>query len=133
MSKPRKPPVKEHAAPCETCPYRKSVRLAFWDIREFQNLVDSDAPLGSQFNCHGESKRPNGQQRYCAGWLLDQRRRGTPNLLLRIKLRQRPALAVHYDQLKDLGKKLYQSIAEMFEANYPGRHWRPMQPKKGKR
>lgn len=120
--------VQQLSEPCATCPYRKSVRRAFWSIVEYENLLANDAePFGAMFNCHGEAKKPKGEQRFCAGWLLDQRRRGVPSLLLRIKLWSDPTLAKHFESLKDLGRKMYASIEKMFEANYPGRKHRPMQ------
>lgn len=123
--------VAQLKAPCKTCPYRRSVRLAFWSIEEYRNLEINDANLlGSMFNCHGEAKKPDGERRLCAGWLLDQRRRGVPSILLRLKLHRDQHLAEHLKKLKDMPRKLYSSIREMFEANYPGRKNRPMQPAK---
>lgn len=123
--------VQQLSAPCDSCPYRKSVRLAFWSIIEYRKLERADAnPMGAMFNCHGEAKKPAGERRFCAGWLLDQRRRGVPSLMLRIKLSMDEALAEHFDKLKDMPRRLYRSIGDMFEANYPGRRSRPMQPRR---
>lgn len=117
-------------APCETCPYRRSVRLAFWDICEYQQLEAADHNLlGAMFDCHGERKKAPKTRQPCVGWLLDQRRRGTPSIQLRLRLHRDAAFLRYYNGLRDLGKKLYGSIAEMFLANYPRRRWRPMQPK----
>lgn len=114
-------------APCATCPYRRETRLALWDKYEFDNLKEQDAqPLGRAFGCH--SYKPPEDQRPCVGWLLDQKRRGTPSIALRIELGKSDEAAEHYKQLSEDGLDLYQSIEEMAEANYPGGKKRPSQP-----
>ena len=123
--------VEQLSAPCASCPYRKSVRLAFWSIEEYEKLLQQDSePFGAMFNCHGEAKQRASKRRLCAGWLLDQRRRGVPSLMLRMKLARETPLAKHFEALRDLSRQLYASIAEMFEANYPGRKHRPVQPRR---
>lgn len=126
-------PVDYLPEPCATCPYRRSVQLALWSIREYEKLEEHDRDIiyGACFGCHGDAKLDPSKRRPCVGWLLDQKRRGIPSLQLRIKLMRNNVFADYFDKLKDLGKRvLYRSIGEMFEANYPGRKPRPMTPRK---
>lgn len=110
-------------SPCKSCPYRKDSRIALWHPREFLNLLkqdaclpDTDLSLGVLFGCHEYNKRPPEEHRPCAGWLLDQKKRGVPNLNLRMAL-GRPAVLACFEAVSAGGLKLYKTLAEMCKVN----------------
>ena len=101
--------------PCKSCPYRRDAPLGFWAWDEFVNLEfqDSDPVNGHTFGCHGTKSDPD----VCAGWLLDQKRRGLPSIQLRLHLMTNEEARECLEQVNDGGHVLYDSIAEMIEAN----------------
>lgn len=112
--------------PCATCPYRRDAKLALWSEEEFIKLRQQDAdPLtGAVYGCHSSAVKPAEERRPCAGWLLDQKRRGLPAIQLRLALIRNEAARALMDRLDPGGVELYDSIEEMHEANYPRRRRR---------
>lgn len=108
-----------HRSPCAKCPYRKDAPLKLWHVSEFENLLAQDANEmgGHLFGCHNDGKKPKAEQRPCVGWLLDQRRRGTPSIQLRLALLHNPVAADVYERIHSKGLKLYPSISAMARAN----------------
>jgi hypothetical protein len=116
----------DQTKPCATCPYRRDTKRALWSEAEFIALRRHDAvPLDSPvYACHSSAVRPQPERRPCAGWLLDQKRRGLPSISLRLALIQKPEARELMDRVSDGGAELYDSIQEMHEANYPPRRRR---------
>lgn len=101
--------------PCKSCPYRKDAPLRLWHRSEFQNLLAHDAePLGHPFACHKYRNRPEAP--YCAGWILDQKRRGFPSIRLRLSMRN-PELRKAIEAVTDGGHRLWSTIKSMCRAN----------------
>jgi len=114
--------------PCKSCPYRKDAKLKRWHPVEFIRLLQQDQPIpgtdvsmGSMFGCHEYNKRPPEEHRPCAGWLLDQKRRGVPNIPLRLTLGQNPAARACFEAISSAGLKLFRTIQSMCRANGVGR------------
>lgn len=103
--------------PCGSCPYRKDAPLRLWHPSEFDNLLEQDAdPIqGRAFGCHATIK--NDSTSVCAGWLLDQKRRGLPSIRLRMALMQSEDAQRCLEKVSDGGYELYGSIEEMVAAN----------------
>ena len=102
--------------PCKSCPYRRDTRVGFWHPEEFDNLQAKDRdPIGSVFGCHGTIKHADPS--VCIGWLLDQKRRGLPSLVLRVRLAQDAEARGCHEEATDGGHALYDSIEEMVAAN----------------
>jgi hypothetical protein len=106
-------------APCETCPYRRSVRTEHWHAAEFIELLrhDAHAFAGRRFGCHSADKQPYEESHPCVGWLLDQRRREYPSLMLRLRMSHSKELGRYACELDEDGLDLYDSIHEMCRAN----------------
>jgi hypothetical protein len=108
----------ERTTPCTSCPYRKDSKLKLWHKAEFENLLMQDAErFGAMYNCHGEIKKPAVEQGPCIGWLLDQKKRGLPNLNLRVLLMRSEEAAEHFKKISAEGLKMFRSIAAMCRAN----------------
>lgn len=109
----------DRAEPCASCPYRRSSKLALWRFSEFENLLRTEADvIGSIFNCHSDGELPRDEQGVCVGWLLDQKRRGLPSIMLRIAL-GRPDGYFHRALRRARTPRggLYASVLEMVTAN----------------
>jgi hypothetical protein len=103
-------------SPCSSCPYRTDAQPAKWAREEFDNLQAQDAdPLnGGVFGCHATIKHDPPSN--CAGWLLDQQRRGLPSIQLRLALIRNPEARDCLDKVSDGGHELYESIEDMVAA-----------------
>lgn len=103
--------------PCTSCPYRRDAELGFWHPSEFQKLLEQDADElnGNLFACHGTRKLE--EQSICAGWFLDQQRRGYPSIRLRLVLAKNKEALKYEKQVNADGLVLYDSIKEMCLAN----------------
>lgn len=108
-----------HLTPCAKCPYRKDAPLRLWHPDEFRNLLrqDADPMNGRLFGCHNDGKKPKEEQRPCVGWLLDQKRRGTPSIQLRLALMRNEKAVMMYERISAAGLKLYRTIQAMCRAN----------------
>ncbi len=112
--------------PCRTCPYRTDVPVGTWHAEEFVKLLkndrkDADAlhpTLGATYGCHKYGK-VDGEKSFCAGWLLDQRRRNYPALQLRLRFLREPGLFEEVHAVEGAGLDLYPSIEDMCAANGP--------------
>jgi len=100
--------------PCGSCPYRKDVVVGTWHAEEFENLLahDADPIRGAVFGCHRFRLRPEDSD-VCAGWFLDQQRRGFPSIQLRLALMRAPTEPT----VTDGGHPLYPSMKAMCAAN----------------
>lgn len=109
----------DRTSPCASCPYRKDAPLKLWHRTEFERLLAADAdPLnGAMYGCHEFNKRPPESHRPCAGWLLDQQRRGLPSIRLRLALISIPDARRCMEQLADAGLSLFRTIKAMCRAN----------------
>ena len=103
--------------PCASCPYRRSAPLGLWDKEEFENLRRNDHPFGSTFACHLDAARPPKERTFCRGWLADQKRRGEPNMNLRLDLLRDPAAVELYNAVDENDPDFYASIEEMCDKN----------------
>lgn len=112
--------------PCAACPYLRSAPKGFWSQEEFLNVVEQDHPLGHRFGCHLNASREH--QDTCVGWLADQKRRGTPNLILRVRLSRDGREKDRFEQVETKGCGLYGSVAAMVRANL-GRAFPARSPK----
>ena len=104
-------------SPCGSCPYRKDAPLGLWHPAEFDNLLkqDGNEMQGAAFGCHATIKAENPS--VCAGWLLDQKKRGIPSIQLRLHLMQNSEALQCLEEVNSGGHELYDSIREMVEAN----------------
>lgn len=108
----------DRRSPCVSCPYRKDARLAFWHAEHFKKLLSDDKEMfGPLYQCHEDGKKPNEERGLCVGWMLDQRRRNVPALLLRLKLMDDPALATQLEAVTDGGASLFPTVERMCLAN----------------
>jgi hypothetical protein len=104
-------------APCESCPYRKDAQLELWHPSEFENLLEHNKNeiQGNLFACHGTKNKE--QRSVCAGWLIDQRKRGLPSIQLRLSLMRNEEAQELLKKVNDGGHELYDSIEEMCAMN----------------
>jgi hypothetical protein len=117
MSDPFRTPAPPHGfapEPCGSCPYRRDVPVDTWDACEFERVLEHDRNEvgGSVFGCHKFRLRPK-EADVCAGWFLDQQKRGYPSIRLRMLLMK----CTEEPKVTDGGHPLYESIEEMCAAN----------------
>lgn len=109
----------DRRAPCASCPYRTDAPLGLWSREEFEDLLASDrTQMGTLYGCHEYRKRRD-QAQVCVGWLLDQRERNVPSLMLRMVLLQNPQARACYAE-SESPVPLYDSIEEMCAQNGVG-------------
>ena len=109
--------------PCRSCPYRKDAPAGTWNRAEFEKLLraDQDPMEGAVFGCHKDRHLESEEWHVCAGWYLDQERRGLPAIQLRISFAK--AIGNGQDILKFQqevtadGLELFDSIEEMCRVN----------------
>lgn len=104
--------------PCESCPYRVDAQPEKWHQSEFEKLLMNNANeySGAIYSCHSSRLVPEGST-VCAGWLLDQQRRGLPSIQLRVILCTNEAAVMALEEVSDGGHELYDSIEEMCKVN----------------
>jgi hypothetical protein len=73
--------------------------------------------MGNMFGCHEYNKRPPAEHRPCGGWLLDQKRRGVPNIPLRMALSRNPKALACFNAISSAGLKLFRTLLSMCRAN----------------
>lgn len=119
----------DRTSPCASCPYRKDAPLKLWHKSEFENLLRQDAdPInGHLFGCHEFNRRDRSVHRPCAGWLLDQKRRGMPSIQLRLALMTKPDADKCFESANDGGVKTFRTLAAMCRANGVSRELLRMQ------
>lgn len=100
-------------SPCNDCPYRCDAPLSHWSKEEFDDLQREDTlQFGSTYGCHKNDGH------VCVGWLMDQDKRNLPSISLRLVLSQSNVTRNYLDNLT-CKSKMYTSIKEMVDANYP--------------
>ncbi len=111
--------TKHPTVPCSSCPYRTDTRLAHWHREEFERVQASEvAIIGSVFACHKHLDLPDKERGTCAGFMLDQKERGIPNLGVRMALSRDPELAKALEKVRaPKGVRMY-SADRMCEANF---------------
>lgn len=109
---------KQLTKPCETCPYRRDVPAAFWSEVEFQKVLAGEASFfGAVFACHKQIALDDGRQALCAGFVLDQKKRGVPSIALRVMLRK-PDVAEMFDKVEPPdGVEMFDDAIEMCRVN----------------
>ena len=111
----------EQRTPCVSCPYRKDVRLGFWEASHFVKLLedDRDPVKGALYLCHEGGKKPREAQGFCIGWLLQQRKKRIPSITLRLLLMKddNGSAWAQLDEATSGGAELYPSLEEMCTAN----------------
>ena len=102
--------------PCASCPYRTDAPLELWSPEEFKDLLAKDREqMGTQYGCHEFRKRKSEAQ-VCIGWLINQRERNVPSIMLRLTLIRNES-AQRCIQEATSPVPLYDTIEEMCEAN----------------
>ena len=109
----------DRTEPCESCPYRRDAPRRLWHVSEFLNLLRQEAdPLyGSTFGCHEGRKLPREDQRMCIGWLMHQKKNGTPSIQLRLQLMKDDALVDLYERIDAKYRGLFRTLGSMCRAN----------------
>ena len=104
--------------PCETCPYRMDARRFHWDRAEFEGVLAAEQEMfGRIYNCHKQAELPKERQGFCAGWLLDQKKRNVPSIALRLALWKDASAVAALKAVTAGGLKLFRSVAAMCRAN----------------
>lgn len=84
--KTKAPLLFEKREPCKSCPYRTDAPIGLWSEEEFVDLLANDrTQMGTLYGCHEYRKRKHEAQ-VCVGWLINQRERNVPSMMLRITL-----------------------------------------------
>lgn len=108
----------DRRTPCASCPYRKDARLAFWHAKHFEKLLADDVnPFGPLYQCHEDGKKPVEERGLCVGWMLDQKKRNVPSILLRLKLMNDERVGEQLEAISAKGLSLFRSVAAMCRAN----------------
>jgi hypothetical protein len=111
----------DRTEPCKSCPYRRDAPRKLWAPAEFINLLrqEADPIYGSTFGCHEGRKLPSdhADQRMCVGWLVHQKRRNTPSIMLRMRLMKDADLDALYARIDERQKGLFRTIESMCRAN----------------
>lgn len=112
------PHPKHPKSPCANCPYRVDAPKRLWHREEFEKLLESEQELlGKLYACHKQSHIEPAERGLCAGWLLDQKRRGVPSNALRIALLRDSTVGEALAAVWDGGHKLYATVKQMCRAN----------------
>lgn len=108
----------DRTKPCESCPYRKGAPRKLWAREEFVKLLVMDASSkGCIYQCHQERKLPESEHRPCVGWAIDQKRRNTPSIMLRMGLMLKEGMGEWFANLDVRQPGLFRSLAAMCRAN----------------
>jgi len=100
--------------PCEKCPYKVDSDIGLWAKEHYESVLKNDHQFGNLFLCHKDKVN---RVKLCAGWLLDQKNRGIPNLHLRMACFSDPSVLKAFDNVSDGGHEMYDSAREMAEFN----------------
>ena len=104
--------------PCENCPYRMDAPRKYWHRSEFEKVLRSERQhMGTTFACHKQYDLPAGERGFCAGWLLDQKKRGLPSIALRIALMNDRDAQAALDRVTNAGFKMFRTVKAMCRAN----------------
>ena len=104
--------------PCENCPYRKDAPRHHWSVEEFESVLEGErSDFGKTFACHKQASLSAKERGFCAGWLLDQKARGVPSIVLRLALSQDPEAMAAFDAVTADGLEMFANVADMCTAN----------------
>lgn len=104
--------------PCDNCPYRLDAPRRHWHRSEFEAVLASERDvMGKIFNCHKQADLPPTERGFCAGWLLDQKRRGVPSIALRLELSMKRDAMAAFRAVTARGLRLFRSVYTMSRAN----------------
>lgn len=104
--------------PCENCPYRIDAPRKLWHRTEFENVLAAEvSDLGTIFSCHKEVALPPEKRGFCAGWLLDQKKRAVPSIALRLSLMKDADSGPALDAVNGKGLRLFKTVEAMCAAN----------------
>lgn len=104
--------------PCPNCPYRKDSPVGLWHKAEFERLLETEQDIiGAAYQCHKQIVLENEERGFCAGWLLDQKKRDLPSNALRIMLIRDADARAAYENVSGDGIELFDSVEEMCRAN----------------
>lgn len=104
--------------PCATCPYKRDSKLKMWHKSEFEGLLAAEeSQLGAVYACHQDKSKSAKERGMCAGWLLDQKKRGLPCISLRLFLRSNPDACETLEKVNAGGHRLYRTLKSMCRAN----------------
>lgn len=105
-------------SPCANCPYRKDAPRKLWDACEFHGLLNAEkSQFGKVYACHKQKDIAPGDRGFCAGWLLDQKKRGIPSIALRLSLLSDPSAVEALKAVNDGGHEMFKTPAAMCRAN----------------
>jgi uncharacterized protein DUF6283 len=104
--------------PCENCPYRMDAPRRLWHRSEFEGLLEAErSEFGRIYACHKQASLPSRERGFCAGWLLDQKNRGIPYLVLRIELSANAVNVAALEAVNADGLKMFRTVKAMCRAN----------------
>jgi len=114
---------KHPPTPCENCPYRMDAPRRHWDRAEFEGVLRHEADIeagvgfGAVYSCHKHGVLPEAERGMCAGWLLDQRKRGLPSIALRLALISERGAGEALEAVSDGGHPMFRTVKAMCRAN----------------
>jgi len=104
--------------PCANCPYRKDAPRRLWDVSEFRALLAAERDqIGKVYGCHKQAPLDPKARGFCAGWLLDQKKRNIPSIALRMVLISDPSAVDALEGVSDGGHEMFNSLEAMCRAN----------------
>jgi Family of unknown function (DUF6283) len=108
----------DRTEPCKSCPYRMNAPRKLWSREEFAKLLVMDASeTGCIYECHQERKLPESEHRLCAGWAIDQKKRNTPSIMLRMGLMMKVGMGEWFAKLDVRQRGLFRTLEAMCRAN----------------
>jgi hypothetical protein len=104
--------------PCENCPYRKDAPRRLWHRSEFEDVLEAEGTqFGKVYNCHKHAPLDESARGFCAGWLLDQKKRGCPSIALRLALMRDKDGVAALEAVHATGLEMFTSVKAMCRAN----------------
>lgn len=104
--------------PCENCPYRKDAPRRLWHRSEFEGVLAAEqSEFGKVYSCHKQVVLATEERGFCAGWLLDQKKRGLPSIALRLALMHEPNDAAVLKSVNSDGLEMFPTVKAMCRAN----------------
>lgn len=92
--------------------------MGHWHPSEFKRLLATEgSELGTVYACHGHVKVKDPDRGMCAGWLLDQKKRNLPSIMLRLLLSRDDAALAAFDAVNDGGHPMFKTLTAMCRAN----------------
>src|SRR5688572_26184695 len=104
--------------PCDNCPYRMDAPRRHWDRAEFVGVLEAErSQFGTVYACHKQRDLAPSERGFCAGWALDQRKRGVPSVALRILLIRSAEASAAFNAITDGGARMFRTVTAMCRAN----------------